>query len=95
MRRIAIACGGLLLAAVVASGVRPGPASARLAEPRATWEYKVLTTSAIEKRGGANRDAFAAGLDSLGGEGWELAAIEPGHVPAPVRLPRYVFKRAK
>jgi hypothetical protein len=95
MNRVLMACGGLFLAAVVTDGARPVPASAQPAMAPAKWEYKVLTPPAIEKLGGKEPGAFGTGLNKLGEEGWELVAIEPGHVPAPVRLPRYLFKRPR
>jgi len=95
MNRVLIAGTVLLLAAVVAVGIGSDHAAAQPAAPRGKWEYKVLTPTAIEELGGKDGGALAAGLNKLGDEGWELVAIEPGHVPPPVKLPRYVFKRPK
>jgi hypothetical protein len=95
MSRVLMACSGLLLAVVVADGARPVPASAQPASTRVRWEYKLLTPTAIEALSGKEPGAFLSGLNKLGEDGWELVAIEPGHVPAPVRLPRYLFKRPK
>lgn len=72
-----------------------GHAVAQPAVQRSKWEYRVLTPSAIEELGGKGTGALAAGLNKLGDDGWELVAIEPGHVPPPVKLSRYVFKRPK
>ncbi len=46
------------------------------------WEYRVLTKNQVLELG---KNDLAAGLDKLGAEGWELAAVEP----------QYIFKRAK
>jgi hypothetical protein len=72
----------------------PVPAQEKPAAAR-KWEYNILTTIEIEKLSGQQAGALVAGLNKLGEEGWELVAIEPGHVPPPVRLPRYVFKRPR
>jgi hypothetical protein len=93
MTRMGVVCGVLLLGLVATPCVLPSGAAGQPAATRVKWEYKVLSTSAIEKLGG--EDGMAAGLNKLGEDGWELVAIDPGHVPPPVKLPRYVFKRPK
>jgi hypothetical protein len=87
----------LFLGAFVATSVSPSQAIAHAAPEKVKWEYKVLTTSQLEALGGDKEgpSSLTAGLNKLGEDGWELVGIEPGHVPPPVKLPKYVFKRAK
>jgi RNA polymerase sigma factor (sigma-70 family) len=64
--------------------------SSQVARTPARWEYKAITTAAIEQlaaRGVADR--LTDGLNKLGSEGWELVAVESGSGPAS----HYVFKR--
>jgi hypothetical protein len=65
-------------------------------EPRATvkgkWEYRVLTKDEITELSNKN---FAAGLNKLGEDGWELVAVEPGFSNPPGKPAEYYFKRAK
>src|SRR6516162_8026330 len=69
----------LLQLAVVVSASQ---LTARAAEPPAQWEYQVLTKAQLFDLG--NKD-LATGLNKLGNEGWELAAIDSA----------YIFKRPK
>jgi len=46
------------------------------------WEYRVLTKAQVTDIG---KKDLAAGLNALGEEGWELAAVEPA----------YIFKRPR
>jgi hypothetical protein len=69
---------------------RSDPTPARPPAVRA-WEYKELSRSAVETL--AAKDSatpFVSGLNSLGAEGWELAAVEPG---SGGRVTLYLFKR--
>jgi hypothetical protein len=52
---------------------------------RRAWEYRVLHRADVEELAPQGKDRFTAGLNRLGAEGWELAAIEP-----PLT---YLFKR--
>ena len=56
--------------------------AARSAESLPQWEYQVLTKAQILDVG---KKDFAAGLNKLGDEGWELAAFDNA----------YIFKRPK
>jgi hypothetical protein len=67
-----------LLLAVSMAGGQP-PASA---EPSTTWEYRVLKKEQVIDLG---KKDLAAGLNLLGGQGWELAAVDK----------EYIFKRAR
>ena len=79
-------------------GAAPAPAVAAKGAAAAgpQWEYKVQTRVSITELG---KNDFAAGLNKLGDEGWELVAVT-GVVgsgfdsPAP-RPPEYFFKRRK
>ena len=51
-------------------------------EPETRWEYRVVTKEQLLDLG--NKD-LVAGLNKLGDEGWELAAVESA----------YIFKRPK
>jgi hypothetical protein len=51
---------------------------------RLQWEYKVATFAEIRKLG---RDDLTAGLNRLGGDGWELVGMDGSS--------RYVFKRPR
>jgi hypothetical protein len=56
----------------------------------------VLASDRVEELGGDKRAAgLEAGLNKLAEDGWELVAIEPGHVPPPVQRPKYVLKRPR
>lgn len=95
MKQVLIVGALLLPAMVMTVGMGSGHLVAQPSAPRSKWEYKVLSPPAIETLGGMEVEALAAGLNILGDAGWELVAIEPGHLPAPVKLPRYVFKRPR
>jgi hypothetical protein len=73
----------LLLAIAVACGILPAALSA---EPRPDgvpgWEYRVLTREQVLDLGMKD---LAAGLNALGTEGWELAAVDTA----------YIFKRQR
>ena len=75
---------GLLVLLALAIGA--GPPSARAAEAPADdiakWEYRVLTKDQVIELG---KKDLAAGLNLLGEEGWELAAVESA----------FIFKRPK
>ena len=68
----------------------PGAARGRpvRAVPTA-WEYRTLTPEQVSKLTPDQKDAFNAGLNTLGAEGWELAVV----VPSPVGRQELVFKR--
>jgi hypothetical protein len=76
------------------------PVPEKLVSPGPKWEYKVLTKDVIAEL--ANKD-FAAGLNKLGDEGWELVAVEPAQAGARgagaggrgAREAEYYFKRPK
>jgi hypothetical protein len=76
------------------------PAPEKAVSPGPKWEYKVLTKDEIA--GLSNKD-FAAGLNKLGEEGWELVAVEPAQAGARgagaggrgAREADYYFKRPK
>ena len=74
----------LLLAAAVAGAA--SQVSAWSAEPTpdvvTRWEYRVLTKEQVLDLG---KKDLAAGLNTLGEEGWELAAVEP----------IFIFKRSR
>jgi hypothetical protein len=76
--------GFVLLAVGFAGGYFQSIASAAderlVSTPR--WEYRVLTKEQVLERG---KKDLAAGLNALGEEGWELAAVDGV----------YVFKRSK
>jgi hypothetical protein len=60
-------------------------------DARPAWEYKELSRPEVEALAtGEDKGRFAAGLNKLGSDGWELVALDPaGGRPA-----RYLFKRA-
>ena len=70
---IGLAAGELQQGAVAAQAP-PGAARA--------WEYRVLTKEQVKELG---MQDLSAGLNQLGDEGWELAAVDGG----------YIFKRPK
>jgi hypothetical protein len=86
-----------LLVAFLLACLPPGPASAQpgvilpsAPPPRATWEYKELSRTAVEALAGKEeKERFVAGLNKLGAEGWELVAVDPTAKGAG----RYLFKR--
>jgi hypothetical protein len=73
-----------LLLSGQAGGAPPAAASPPEGPPDAAprWEYRVLTRDQVTELG--KRD-LAAGLNRLGDDGWELAAIDAA----------YIFKRPK
>jgi hypothetical protein len=78
--RKTIALAAKLLAIALAGGAPP--LAARSAELAPQWEYRVLTKSELLDLG---KKDLAAGLNKLGDEGWELAAVDTA----------YIFKRPK
>jgi hypothetical protein len=76
----------LALLAVAVAGIAL-QAAARADEPKPdagpTWEYRVLTRDEVIDQGG--KKDLAAGLNKLGAEGWELAAVDTV----------YIFKRSR
>ena len=82
MRKVAL--GFALLSIAFAGG--PVHGAARAAEGNGNgglkWEYRVLTRDQISDLG---KKDLAVGLNKLGNEGWELAAIDSS----------YIFKRPK
>jgi hypothetical protein len=65
---------------------------AREPAARAAWEYRVLSAAEVGELG---KNDLAAGLNQLGGEGWELVSVEPRSRDFGVQSARYYFKRAK
>jgi hypothetical protein len=69
------------------------PAGKAAARPQ--WEYQTLTREKIAE---LSKNDFAAGLNKLGEDGWELVAVTPAQQPSP-QMPRtaaeYYFKRPK
>jgi hypothetical protein len=82
--RKAIPMAFVFLAIAVAAGASGvGALSAQAASEAVTqWEYRVLTREQVIDLG---KKDLAAGLNRLGDEGWELAAVEPA----------FIFKRPK
>jgi hypothetical protein len=80
----AMAMGWVLLAIGLAGG--PYAVAAWSAEEKADsvvrWEYRVLSKEKVLELG---KKDLAAGLNKLGDEGWELAAVDSA----------YIFKRAR
>jgi hypothetical protein len=77
-----VSTGFCLLAIVLGSILLPDAWSAGTKSAIApTWEYRVLSKEQVIDLG---KKDLAAGLNQLGGEGWELAAIDGV----------YIFKRA-
>jgi hypothetical protein len=75
--------GFLLFVIVLAGGVLSDVWSAETkSEIAPAWEYRVLTKEQVIDRG---KKDLGAGLNQLGSEGWELAAIDAV----------YIFKRAR
>ena len=76
------------------------PVPEKAVSPGPKWEYKVLTKDEIA---GLSDKDFAAGLNKLGEEGWELVAVEPAQAGARgagaggrgAREAEYYFKRPK
>jgi hypothetical protein len=75
---------GLVLLTLAVAGAVPGVAWSAEVQPGAVpaWEYRVLTRDQVLELG---KQDLAAGLNKLGGEGWELAAVDAV----------YIFKRPK
>jgi hypothetical protein len=46
------------------------------------WQYKVLNAYELQGFDKSEIQSIEAGLNKLGAEGWELAAVEPG-IPRP------------
>jgi hypothetical protein len=80
----AVPTGLVLLAIGLAGSALPANAWSAEAEPAvlARWEYRVLTRDQVLDLG---KKDLAAGLNKLGVEGWELAAIDGV----------YIFKRMR
>jgi hypothetical protein len=94
--RTGIAAAGavvLLVAAGSAAAAADEGAKTKAAPP-AKWEYQVLTHDQIADL--AKKD-FAAGLNKLGADGWELVAVEPrtdrDHGAKPSGQAAFYFKR--
>ncbi len=79
MHEVALNC-GLLLAVVIGTGGAPIQAGESGVAPR--WEYRVLTKDQVLDLG---QKDLAAGLNRLGHDGWELAAVDGA----------YIFKRRR
>jgi hypothetical protein len=62
----------------------------KVVRPSVKWEYKVIHANRSR-----DLDKLEEVLNKLGDDGWELVAIEAGHIPPPVTPGRYVFKRPK
>lgn len=99
MKRLLIAVPVVLLLALSLSAP---PAGGQPAKPPAVvkWEYKSIRLNDISAYGGKYEPNLDKGLNRLGEEGWELAAIEtvvfPYTTSGPVHpSPMYVFKRQK
>ena len=75
---------GLALVIGLTSGILPGSLAldARQPDTIAKWEYQILTKEQILELG---KKDLTAGLNRLGEQGWELAAVETA----------FIFKRAK
>jgi hypothetical protein len=84
--RKTIPTGFVLLALGIVGGTAPvGAWSAEeRSEAAPRWEYRVLTKAKLLDLG---KDDLTAGLNQLGDEGWELAAVDPSF--------SYIFKRPK
>jgi hypothetical protein len=61
------------------SGQVPGPQPVQ-------WEYRVLTKNQILELG---KNELASGLNRVGGDGWQLVAVEPSQPPT------FYFKRPR
>jgi RNA polymerase sigma factor (sigma-70 family) len=108
----------LLVAVVLGAGVAgtsagkqpvpPAPGDQKQAarvEARGKWEYKALSPAGIERLAPeGSKDKLTDGLNTLGDQGWELAAVEPGATVAGLgktggtsgSMPStYLFKRPK
>jgi hypothetical protein len=74
----------MLLVVAVATGAAQGTGGSDDAKgvPRPAWEYRVLKKDQVLKRG---KKDLAAGLNKLGEDGWELAAVDTV----------YIFKRLR
>jgi hypothetical protein len=72
----------VLLAVAVAGGTLQAAARAAEAKPGPGWEYRVLSKKQVIDLG---KKDLAAGLNQLGREGWELAAVDAV----------YIFKRPR
>src|SRR5262249_3663405 len=56
----------------------PAPVEKK-AEPRVKWEYKAITPDDVKKLARKeSKDRLTDGLNVLGGQGWELVAVQPG-----------------
>jgi hypothetical protein len=78
MKTMAVA---LVLLSFNAAQVSPPQAPEKIG-PSARWEYQVLTREQVADLG---KKDLAAGLNKLGGEGWELVAVDAA----------YIFKRSR
>jgi hypothetical protein len=75
----AVPTGVALLATLV---IGAAPITAGKPDPGPRWEYRVLTKEQVLDLG---KKDLAVGLNQLGGDGWELAAVDTV----------YIFKRAR
>jgi hypothetical protein len=91
--RSVIVIGVGLLCLCVGHGLAEAPPPAEKTAPAVVkWEYRTLTRTAIADL--ANKD-FAAGLNKLGDEGWEMVAYAPPISPQIGPPAEYYFKRPK
>ena len=67
-------------------------APAGKAAGRPQWEYQTLSRVKVTELG---KNDFAAGLNKLGDDGWELVAVTPSLDAPPGRPAEYYFKQAK
>lgn len=72
----------LAVTAVSAAVLGPARPAEVTPEPGTRWEYRVLTKDQVLELG---KKDLAAGLNTLGEQGWELSAVEPA----------YIFKRPR
>jgi len=85
----AIARTAILIISLAGAVLQDGAAGATAGAKR-TWEYRVLTKAQVMELG---MQDLAAGLNRLGDEGWELAAVDSGYIFKRPRLQRTLAEK--
>src|SRR5262249_1734373 len=104
MKKLLFALAVLTVLGVIGAASWPSVAVGQQRDARAKWEYKALTRAEVEDlapKGAKHK--LTDDLNTLGSEGWDLVAVEPGAVVGSSRsfggvgsLPStYLFKRSK
>lgn len=102
MRKLWFALALLVVFGLIGATSWPSAAVGQQRDARVKWEYKALSRAEVEDQApkGA-KHKLTDGMNTLGSEGWELVAVEPGAMVSGLSggvgtLPStYLFKRPK